>query len=113
VQKRRAAFRKRKSAPEWKKVAVGGEKRRHSMQVRLTRLLLLLMLISVFLIDQTQEGGKIMPEYEYRCEGCKHVFSIYRRISDRERSKPSCPKCKGKKTQQQISSFNVKTSRKS
>ena len=54
-----------------------------------------------------------MATYEYRCEECKHVFSIYRRISDRERSKPECPKCKGKKTKQQISTFHVKTSRKS
>jgi len=54
-----------------------------------------------------------MATYEYRCEGCNHKFSLVQRISEHDKAKVTCPKCKGPKVKQQISSFQVKTSRKS
>lgn len=54
-----------------------------------------------------------MATYEYRCEGCKHQFSLIQRISEHGKTKVTCPKCKSGKVKQQISTFQVKTSRKS
>jgi len=39
-----------------------------------------------------------MPNYSFKCEGCKHKFEIFLRMS--ENTKPisePCPKCKKKK----------------
>ncbi|HAR98186.1 MAG TPA: zinc ribbon domain-containing protein [Syntrophus sp. (in: bacteria)] len=54
-----------------------------------------------------------MPTYEYRCEACHRKFSLTLSISERDRGKIVCPKCKSRKVRQQISSFTAKTSRKS
>ncbi len=54
-----------------------------------------------------------MPTYEYRCDDCRHKFSVTHSISEHEKTKVTCPKCKSKKVTQQISLFQVKTSRKS
>ena len=54
-----------------------------------------------------------MPTYEYECLDCKKKFSVILSISEHEKTKVSCPKCKGKKVQQSISLFMTKTSRKS
>jgi putative FmdB family regulatory protein len=54
-----------------------------------------------------------MPTYEYRCDGCKHEFSIIQSFREYEKAKATCPKCKSKKVKQQISIFTAKTSRKS
>jgi putative FmdB family regulatory protein len=54
-----------------------------------------------------------MPTYEYECLDCKKKFSVILSISEHEKTKVSCPKCKGKKIQQSISLFMTKTSRKS
>jgi hypothetical protein len=47
--------------------------------------------------------------------GAKHATanSPQRRISEHGKSKPACPKCKGRNVKQQISTFQTKTSRKS
>jgi putative FmdB family regulatory protein len=54
-----------------------------------------------------------MPTYEYECLSCKKKFSVTMSISEREKTKASCPKCKGKKVKQSLSTFTTKTSRKS
>ena len=54
-----------------------------------------------------------MPTYDYRCEKCQHKFSLIQSISEHDKTKVSCPKCKSKKVEQLISIFTAKTSRKS
>jgi putative FmdB family regulatory protein len=54
-----------------------------------------------------------MPTYEYRCDECKHKFSLIMSISEHDKKKVSCPKCRKKKVKQQISTFQTQTSRKS
>ena len=54
-----------------------------------------------------------MPTYEYLCEACRKKFSLMQSFREHEKTKTACPKCKSKKVKQQISSFMVKTSRKS
>jgi len=55
----------------------------------------------------------MMPTYEFYCEECKKSFIIILSISEYEKEKYSCPKCKTKKLKQQISSFQTVTSKKS
>ena len=38
-----------------------------------------------------------MPTYEFYCEKCKKAFSVVISISDYDKKKYNCPKCKGKK----------------
>ena len=54
-----------------------------------------------------------MPTYEFYCEKCEKSFSIVLSISEHEKKKYSCPKCKAKKLKQQVSSFQTVTSKKS
>lgn len=54
-----------------------------------------------------------MPVYEFICEKCDHSFSLDMSITEYEKKKFSCPKCKSKKVRRQISSFQVITSKKS
>jgi len=54
-----------------------------------------------------------MPTYEFYCEKCKKIFDIIISISEYEKKKFNCPKCKGKKLKQQITSFQTSTSKKS
>ena len=54
-----------------------------------------------------------MPTYEYRCEECGHEFVVVLSISEHDKSRPACPKCKSEHVAQALSAFNVKTSRKS
>ncbi len=54
-----------------------------------------------------------MPTYEYRCDDCKHKFSLVMSISEHDSKKVSCPKCRKKNVKQQVSTFLTKTSRKS
>jgi len=54
-----------------------------------------------------------MATYEYRCEACKKSFTLIQRMSEHGKTKVACPKCKSVKVKQQISPFQVKTSRKS
>jgi len=57
--------------------------------------------------------GDGMPTYDFVCDGCKKKFTLFMSISDYEKKKYSCPKCKSKKVKQQISSFQTVTSKKS
>jgi putative FmdB family regulatory protein len=54
-----------------------------------------------------------MPTYEYECKDCKKKFSLILSIVEHGKAKAACPKCKGKKVKQVISTFITKTSRKS
>jgi len=54
-----------------------------------------------------------MPTYEYKCRECGKSFTKVLTISEHDKRKPACPKCKSKKVDQKISSFFAKTASKS
>ncbi len=54
-----------------------------------------------------------MPTYEYRCPACNKKFNIILSISDHDTKKAKCPKCGGRKLDQSLSAFQVKTPKKS
>ena len=54
-----------------------------------------------------------MPRYEFLCQKCKKPFELTMTISEREKAKPKCPKCKGTKVTAQLGSFMGQTSKKS
>jgi putative FmdB family regulatory protein len=54
-----------------------------------------------------------MPVYEFICQKCEHNFSLAITISEYEKKKFTCPKCKSDKVKRQISSFQTITSKKS
>ncbi|MBN1843256.1 MAG: zinc ribbon domain-containing protein [Deltaproteobacteria bacterium] len=54
-----------------------------------------------------------MPTYEFFCEKCNKTFTVTMRVSEYQKKKIQCPKCKGKKIKQVISSFQTITSKKS
>ena len=54
-----------------------------------------------------------MPVYEFVCESCKKRFTLILSISEYEKKKMQCPKCKSRKVKQRISSFQTVTSKKS
>ena len=54
-----------------------------------------------------------MPSYEYRCPKCSKKFILILSISEHDARKAKCPKCGGKKLEQLITGFQIKTSRKS
>lgn len=54
-----------------------------------------------------------MPTYEFLCEKCNKSFSLILSISEYEKKDFRCPECGSSDDQQQITSFQTKTSRKS
>ena len=54
-----------------------------------------------------------MPSYDFKCEKCNKKFTLYLAISEYEKTKIRCPKCKSIKVKQQITPFQVVTSKKS
>ena len=54
-----------------------------------------------------------MPTYEYRCPTCKKKFNLILSIGEHDAKKAKCPKCGGKKLDQILTAFQVKTSKKS
>jgi putative FmdB family regulatory protein len=54
-----------------------------------------------------------MPEYDYKCTACRKKFSVTLSFQDHERRKVKCPKCGGRRVEQQIVAFLAKTSKKS
>jgi putative FmdB family regulatory protein len=54
-----------------------------------------------------------MPTYEFMCEKCKKPFTLILSITEHEKRKFKCPKCKSSEVKQRISSFQAKTSKKS
>jgi putative FmdB family regulatory protein len=54
-----------------------------------------------------------MPRYEFRCEKCEKPFELTMTFSEREKAKPTCPKCKGTNVTPQLGGFVTQTSKKS
>jgi putative FmdB family regulatory protein len=54
-----------------------------------------------------------MPRYEFLCELCKKLFEGIMTISERGKTAPACPKCKGTKVVPQLGGFMAQTSKKS
>jgi putative FmdB family regulatory protein len=54
-----------------------------------------------------------MPSYEFECQSCHATVTLVLSIHDREAGTIKCPNCGGTNVQQRISSFMVKTSKKS
>lgn len=54
-----------------------------------------------------------MPRYEFLCEKCTEPFELVMTISERGKSKPACPKCKGTKVVPRFGGFMTRTSKKS
>ena len=54
-----------------------------------------------------------MPRYEFLCQKCRKSFELNMTISERERAKVKCPKCKSTKVVPQVGTFMVQTSKKS
>jgi len=54
-----------------------------------------------------------MPTYEFFCEKCQKSFTEIMKISDYEKKKFRCPKCKSTKVKQQVTAFQAVTSKKS
>lgn len=54
-----------------------------------------------------------MPAYDFRCEKCRKRFTLTLTISEYERTKVRCPKCKSTRVKQEITPFQVVTSKKS
>ena len=53
-----------------------------------------------------------MPRYAFRCVKCGEQFERRMSIGERERARPVCPKCKGRKIEPVYAPFFAKTSRK-
>jgi len=54
-----------------------------------------------------------MPSYEYACKACKKSFNLTLTVTEHEKRRVACPKCKSKKVEQQYGSFFAVTSKKS
>jgi len=54
-----------------------------------------------------------MPSYDFRCEKCNKKFTLQLSITEYEKTKFRCPKCKSIKVKQQIVPFQTITSSKS
>jgi putative FmdB family regulatory protein len=54
-----------------------------------------------------------MPVYVFRCVKCGAKFEKTMTVAQREKAKPACPKCKGRRVDPVLGGFFAKTSRKS
>ena len=54
-----------------------------------------------------------MPTYDFRCEKCNKKFSLQLSITEYDKTKFRCPKCKSTRVKQQIAPFQAVTSKKS
>lgn len=54
-----------------------------------------------------------MPTYEFRCNKCGTIFERQERITEHEKSHPSCPKCKSEAVVPVLADFYAMTSKKS
>ena len=54
-----------------------------------------------------------MAEYDYRCLKCKKSFTITESIAEHQSKAHRCPSCKSTRTQQILTPFVAKTSKKS
>lgn len=54
-----------------------------------------------------------MPVYEFICQKCDTDFSLEMKVSEYEKKKVTCQKCKSEKVKRKISTFQTITSKKS
>lgn len=54
-----------------------------------------------------------MPTYVFRCSKCDAEFEKIMTVAKREKARPVCPECKGRKVEPVLFGFFAKTSRKS
>lgn len=54
-----------------------------------------------------------MPTYSYACRSCHKSFTVQMTMSEHDKARVKCPKCKGRNVAQQFGAFSVKTSKKS
>ena len=54
-----------------------------------------------------------MPNYEYACKACKKKFTLTLTVTEHDKKRIACPKCKSRKVEQQFGSFFTVTSKKS
>jgi putative FmdB family regulatory protein len=54
-----------------------------------------------------------MPSYEYACKACKKNFTLTLTVTEHDKKRIACPKCKSRKVEQQFGSFFTVTSKKS
>lgn len=54
-----------------------------------------------------------MPAYEYLCKECKKSFTLIMSLSEYDKARPACPKCKSKKVEQKPAAFFAVTAKKS
>ena len=54
-----------------------------------------------------------MPTYEFVCEECDKRFSVLLSLTDFQKKRYRCPRCKSKKLRQQVTSFQTFTAKKS
>ena len=59
--------------------------------------------------------GGYMPTYDFQCQSkkCGKKFTVFLSLSDYEKGKVVCPKCKSKRVKQLPAIFMANTSRKS
>jgi putative FmdB family regulatory protein len=54
-----------------------------------------------------------VPRYEFLCQKCTKPFELTMTVSERQKAKVKCPKCKSTKVVPQLGSFMAQTSKKS
>ncbi|MFH1034916.1 MAG: zinc ribbon domain-containing protein [Pseudomonadota bacterium] len=54
-----------------------------------------------------------MPAYEFQCQKCQEVFTVFLSLAEHGQKRPACPKCKGRKLTQLLGGVSVITSKKS
>ena len=54
-----------------------------------------------------------MPTYQYRCGKCGKTFERVETMSDHGAKRPTCPACRSRKVEPQLSAFFAKTRKKS
>ncbi len=54
-----------------------------------------------------------MPSYEYFCKECKKTFTVVMTLSEYDKARVACPKCKSKKVEQKPAAFFAVSARKS
>jgi putative FmdB family regulatory protein len=54
-----------------------------------------------------------VPTYTFFCKDCKKSFTTIMTLAEYDKGKFTCPKCKGRKVQQQAAAFYAVTAKKS
>ena len=54
-----------------------------------------------------------MPVYEFRCSDCDETFTVPLTLKDFESKNYRCPSCEGKNLEEEFTSVNIVTSKKS